>query len=68
MPTIKVSELVGVSNESWHDAVQNAVAEASKSVRNIQGVDVLRTTAKVKDGKISEYHADIKFAFIVDEK
>jgi len=68
MPTIKVLELVGVSAESWEDAVQNAVAHANKSVRNIQGVDVVRTTAKVKDGKISEYHADIKFAFVVDEK
>lgn len=66
MPAIKVLEIVGVSNQSWHDAVQNALDEASKSVRNITGVDVLHTTAKVQDGKITEYHANVKFAFRVE--
>lgn len=67
MPTIKVLELVGVSDKSWHNAVENALTEASKTVRNITGVDVLNTTAKVKNGKISEYHANVKFAFRVGD-
>ena len=66
MPTIKVLELVGVSQKSWHDAVDQALAEASKTVRNISGVDVLGTTAKVRDNKIVEYHANVKFAFQVE--
>lgn len=66
MATIKVLELVGVSNKSWHDAVDNALEEASKSVRNITGVDVLHTTGKIKDNRIVEYHADVKFAFRVE--
>ena len=67
MPTIKVLELVGVSDKSWHDAVDNALEEANKSVRNITGLDVLHTTAKVRDGKILEYHADVKLAFRVED-
>ena len=66
MPTIKVLELVGVSNKSWHDAVDNALSEASKTVRNITGVDVLHTTGKVDNGKIVEFHANVKFAFRVE--
>lgn len=66
MPTIKVLELVGVSEKSWHDAVDNALEEANKSVRNITGIDVLHTTAKVQDGRIAEYHANVKFAFRVE--
>jgi len=66
MATIKVLELVGVSEKSWHDAVDQALAEASKSVRNIRGVDVLSTTAKIRDNKITEYHANVKFAFQVE--
>lgn len=66
MSAIKVLELVGVSNQSWHDAVNNALEEANKTVRNITGVDVLHTTAKVENGKIAEYHADVKFAFRVE--
>lgn len=68
MPTIKVLELVGVSDQSWHDAVDNALAEANKSVRGITGLDVQHTTAKVKDGKIVEYHTNVKFAFPVEGK
>lgn len=66
MPTIKVLELVGVSQKSWHDAVDQALAEATKTVRNISGIDVLHTTAKVQDNKIVEYHANVKFAFRVE--
>ncbi len=66
MPAIKVLELVGISNKSWHDAVENALKEASKTVRNITGVDVLNTTAKVEKSKITEYHANVKFAFRVE--
>lgn len=66
MSTIKVLELVGVSDRSWHDAVNNALEEANQSVRNITGVDVLHTTAKISDGKISEYHANVKFAFRIE--
>lgn len=58
--------IAGVSNQSWHNAVDNALAEASKAVRNISGLDVLNTTAKVKDGKITEYHTNVKFAFRVE--
>lgn len=68
MPTIKILELIGVSQQSWEDAVALALAEASKTVRNITGADVVRMTAKVEGGKIKEYHADVKFAFVIDSK
>jgi flavin-binding protein dodecin len=61
-----VLELVGVSDKSWHDAVDNALTEAAKTVRNITGVDVMHTTAKIDNNRIVEYHADVKFAFRVE--
>jgi flavin-binding protein dodecin len=63
---VKIVELVGVSEESWSDAARNAVAEASKSIRGIVGVDVVRSSAVVDDGKITEYHANVKIAFPVE--
>ena len=66
MPAIKVVEIVGVSEKSWHDAVNNALTEASKTIRGITGVDVLHTTAKVEQDRIVEYHANVKFAFRVE--
>ena len=63
MAVIKVLELVGTSSNSWSDAAKSAVEEASKTVRGITGVDVVNSTAQVKDGAISEYHVNVKIAF-----
>jgi len=64
--TVKVVELVSESKSGWQEAVQNAVKDASKTIRNITGVEVLNNTANVKDGNIVEYKANIKIAFKVD--
>jgi flavin-binding protein dodecin len=67
MSVAKIIELVGTSDKSWQDAVENAVRRASKTVRNIRGVDVLGWTGKVEAGKIVQYRADVKVSFVVEE-
>jgi flavin-binding protein dodecin len=67
MAVIKVIELVGTSAKSWDDAVQQVVTEASGSLRHITGVDVIRQTAHVEGGKITEYRAAVHVAFQVEE-
>ncbi len=64
MPVIKVLELVGESKEDWQDAVQSAVREASRTVKNISGVEVANWTAQVQSGQIVEYKANVKVAFV----
>ncbi|MEO6317461.1 MAG: dodecin family protein [Acidimicrobiales bacterium] len=64
---VKVVELVGSSPTSFSDAVRSAVATASKTIRNITGVDVLSSNASVEDGEISLYKVQVKVAFLVDE-
>jgi flavin-binding protein dodecin len=64
---VRVIELVGVSDTSWSDAAQHAVARASQTLRHITGLDVVKSSAVVKDGKIVEYHVDVKVAFIVED-
>ncbi|RLE93245.1 MAG: dodecin domain-containing protein [Thermoprotei archaeon] len=66
MTVVKIIELVGTSEKSWEDAVRQAVKEAAKTVRNIVGVHVVGFTAKVKDGEITEYRANVKIAFVVE--
>lgn len=60
---VKVMELVGESHTNWRDAVQNAVKEASKSARNITGVEVYNLTANVDNGQMVEYKANVKVAY-----
>jgi flavin-binding protein dodecin len=63
---IKIIEVIGVSSESMEEAVENAVEEVSKTIRNISGVDILGYTAKVEDGKIVSWSANVKIAFEVE--
>jgi flavin-binding protein dodecin len=63
---VRVIELVGVSSKSWSDAAQQVVERASQTIRHITGLDVLKSSAVVKDGKIIEYHVNIKVAFVVE--
>lgn len=63
---VKIIELVGSSPTSFSDAVRNAVATASKTLRNITGVDVLSSSATVENGEISLYKVQVKVAFVID--
>ena len=45
MGVIIIREMVGTSPRSWSDAARQAVATASKTVRNIQTVEVVKSTA-----------------------
>lgn len=64
---VKVLELVGSSPDSFSDAVRNAVKVASKSIRNIQGVEVIGSNATVgDDGSLTNYKVHCKVAFLVE--
>jgi dodecin len=63
MGVIKTIDLVGVSTGSWRDAAQQALEEASRTLRNVEGFDVLETSAVVEDGSITEYHTHVRIKF-----
>lgn len=62
---IKVIEVIGVSDQSFEDAVELAVAKAAESIKGITGVEVEAFSAKVSDGKVTQYRATVKLAFVV---
>ena len=43
------------------------MTRASKTIRHITGVDILKSSAVVKDGKIVEYHVHVKLAFLAED-
>lgn len=59
----KIIELVGSSPNSWEEAVQVAVAQASKSLRDLRVVEVEKLDARIKDGLIVAYRAKVKLSF-----
>ena len=67
MGVIIIREMVGTSPKSWSDAARQAVATASKTVRNIRSVEVVKSTAEVRDGGIVEYRVELKISFEYEE-
>ena len=63
MGVIIVREMVGTSPHSWSDAARQAVAVASKTVRNIRTVEVIQSTAHVENGEIVECRVQLKLGF-----
>ena len=62
---VKVIELIGVSETSFEQAMQQAVSKAAETIQGITGVEVLRQSARVQDGEIKQYRVNVRIAFVV---
>ncbi len=65
MAVMKVIEVLSSSKESWEDATQNAVKQASKSVKNIRSVYVAEQSAVVNGDEVTEYRVNLRLTFEV---
>ena len=63
MGVIIIREMVGTSPNGWSDAARKAVATASRTVRNIKTVEVVKSTAIVENGEIVDYRVELKIGF-----
>ena len=59
----KIVELVGSSTKGTDDAIQQAVARASKTLTNLDWFEVVETRGHLLDGKIAHYQVKIKVGF-----
>jgi dodecin len=63
----KLVDLVGTSQESVTDAIQNAIARASATIRNIRWFEVVQVRGEVSDGKVGRYQVTLKVGFTLEE-
>ena len=66
MAVHKVIEILAQSDKGWEHAVQDAVTEAAKTVRNIESVYIKEMTAKVEENLIVQYRVNVMITFMVD--
>lgn len=59
----KKVEIVGTSTSGSDDAIRNAIATASKSLRHIDWYEVLESRGHVVDGKVAHYQVTLNVAF-----
>ena len=64
MSVVKIIELVGSSQTSSDDAVQQALDDAKKTLRNIKAVDVVSTGLRGEN--LDEWRAHVRIAFLID--
>lgn len=62
----KSIEITGSSPIGIEDAVNNAVAKASESLRNMQWFEVLETRGHLADGKVAHWQVTIKVGFTLE--
>jgi flavin-binding protein dodecin len=61
---VKIIDLIGSSSNSSDEAVQNALADAKASLRNIKAVDVV--SVGLRGDNLDEWRAHVKLSFVID--
>lgn len=64
----RITEIVGTSKKSWEDAAANAVATASKTLRDLRVAEIVKLDMVVEEGKVTSYRARVALSFKYDPK
>lgn len=67
MAVAKVSELSSTSSKSFEDALQQGIARAHKTLRNVRSAWVKEQQVRVSNGAITEYQVNMMVTFVLDE-
>jgi flavin-binding protein dodecin len=59
----RVTEVIGVSSDSWEAAARNAVEAAARTVRDLRVAEATRFDVTVQDGKIADYRVRLDISF-----
>ena len=59
----RVTEVIGVSTESWEVAARNAVETAGRTIRDLRVAEATRFDVTVKDGTIADYRVRLNISF-----
>lgn len=63
----KILELVGSSEMSVEDAIQNAITRASKTIRSVKWFEVVQIRGHVEDGSVRHYQVSMRVGFTLEE-
>jgi dodecin len=63
----RVTEVVGVSADSWEQAATNAVETVAQSVRDLRIAEVVRQDVTIEDGKVTGFRVRLGVSFKYDK-
>jgi dodecin len=67
MAVAKVSEISATSSKSFEDALQQGLARANKTLRNVKAAWVKEQQVHVSKGAITEYQVNMMVTFVIDD-
>lgn len=67
MAVARVSEIVAASKKGWVEAAMDGFERAQKTLRGITGFEVIKHTAHVENGKITEFRVTMRIVFVLEE-
>ena len=59
----RVTEVIGVSGESWEAAARNAVETAGKTVRDLRVAEVVRKDVTIENGAVKDFRVRLAISF-----
>ena len=59
----RVTEVIGVSSESWEAAARSAVETAGKTVRDLRVAEVLRQDVTIENGSLVNFRVRLGISF-----
>jgi len=62
----RVTEVIASSTDGFREAVEEGVARAAETLRNITGVEVVGKRVKVEQGLPTEYRVDLRIIFLLE--
>jgi dodecin len=63
----KSVEITGTSTTTEEEAIQNAVAKASQSIRHMRWFQVVETRGAIDEGKVTQWQVTLKIAFTLEK-
>ena len=67
MSVAKVSEISSTSTKSFEDAIQQGLARANQTLRNVRSMWIKEQQVRVEGGKITEYQVNMMITFVLDD-
>jgi flavin-binding protein dodecin len=63
-----ISEIVGTSDKSIEDAIDQAISVAGQTIRNLDWFEVSGLRGHLKDGRVAHYQVSLKLGFRYESK
>jgi flavin-binding protein dodecin len=65
--TYGITEIVGTSTESVHQAIRNGIARATQTVRNLDWFEVSTIRGHIENGEVAHFQVQMKLGFRIEQ-